>query len=376
MAIEMTFKLIKFGLLPAILAFGLVLSVEAVPYNSLPGWRTNTAKRLINLNELQTGGPSKDGIPPIYHPRFVSVSQAAKWLSPVEPVVSLTLDGRTRAYPLQILIWHEIVNDRFGDVPVIVTFCPLCYSVNVFDRRINGREYTFGTSGMLRYSNLVMYDHQTESLWQQVIGRALVGDMAGANLKAIPAQIISFEQFRTTYKNGLVLSRTTGHKRNYGRNPYAGYDDIRKSPFMYKGKADDRLRPMEKLVTVSLDNFSKAYPYSLTQSKYVINDEIAGESIVVFHIRGAVSALNRSQIATSREDGSTGVFHREVDGKILTFSYNGKDLVDDQTGSVWDITGKAVSGPLQGKTLIPVVHGDYFAFIWLVFKPETEIYLE
>ncbi len=376
MAIEMTFKLIKFGLLAAILAFGLVLSVEAVPYNSLPGWRTNTAKRLINLNELQTGGPSKDGIPPIYHPRFVSVSQAAKWLSPVEPVVSLTLDGRTRAYPLQILIWHEIVNDRFGDVPVIVTFCPLCYSVNVFDRRINGREYTFGTSGMLRYSNLVMYDHQTESLWQQVIGRALVGDMAGANLKAIPAQIISFEQFRTTYKNGLVLSRTTGHKRNYGRNPYAGYDDIRKSPFMYKGKADDRLRPMEKLVTVSVDNFSKAYPYSLTQSKYVINDEIAGESIVVFHIRGAVSALDRSQIATSREDGSTGVFHREVDGKILTFSYNGKDLVDDQTGSVWDITGKAVSGPLQGKTLIPVVHGDYFAFVWLVFKPETEIYLE
>ena len=376
MAIEMTFKLIKFGLLPAILAFGLVLSVEAVPYNSLPGWRTNTAKRLINLNELQTGGPSKDGIPPIYHPRFVSVSQAAKWLSPVEPVVSLTLDGRTRAYPLQILIWHEIVNDRFGDVPVIVTFCPLCYSVNVFDRRINGREYTFGTSGMLRYSNLVMYDHQTESLWQQVIGRALVGDMAGANLKAIPAQIISFEQFRTTYKNRLVLSRTTGHKRNYGRNPYAGYDDIRKSPFMYKGKADDRLRPMEKLVTVSVDNFSKAYPYSLTQSKYVINDEIAGESIVVFHIRGAVSALDRSQIATSREDGSTGVFHREVDGKILTFSYNGKDLVDDQTGSVWDITGKAVSGPLQGKTLIPVVHGDYFAFVWLVFKPETEIYLE
>ena len=376
MAIEMTFKLIKFGLLPAILAFRLVLSVEAAQSNSLPGWRTNTAKRLINLNELQSGGPSKDGIPPIYHPRFVSVSQAAKWLSPVEPVVSLTLDGRTRAYPLQILIWHEIVNDRFGDVPVIVTFCPLCYSVNVFDRRINGREYTFGTSGMLRYSNLVMYDHQTESLWQQVIGRALVGDMAGANLKAIPAQIISFEQFRTTYKNGLVLSRTTGHKRNYGRNPYAGYDDIHKSPFMYKGKADDRLRPMEKLVTVSVDNFSKAYPYSLTQSKYVINDEIAGESIVVFHIRGAVSAMDRAQIATSREDGSTGVFYREVDGKILTFSYNGEDLVDDQTDSVWDITGKAVSGPLQGKTLIPVVHGDYFAFVWLVFKPETEIYLE
>ena len=340
------------------------------PYErGLPGWNTNTAKRIIELHELVPGGPGKDGIPAIDNPRFVKSSIVARWLKPVEPVVSLVVNGMARAYPLQILIWHEIVNDRVGDVPIVVTFCPLCYSANVFDRRVKGREYSFGVSGMLRYSNLAMYDRQTESLWQQVTGTALVGDMVGSSLKAIPAQIISFGQFHAAYKDGLVLSRQTGYRRDYGRNPYVGYDDVRNRPFRYRGKVNGRLRPMEKLVAVSINNISKAYPYFVTWKKRVINDDVGGEPVVIFHDGGAVSALDRPEIVLSREDGSTGVFRREVAGQLLTFSRNYETFVDDQTGSVWDITGQAIQGELKGKKLSPVAHGDYFAFAWLVFKP-------
>ncbi|MHC4456226.1 MAG: DUF3179 domain-containing protein [Planctomycetota bacterium] len=375
-------------LLPALLVFDSVLSLayyapsydrprnRATVERRLPGWNTNTTKRTIQLDELTSGGPGKDGIPAIDNPRFIKPIMAEKWLKPVEPVISVVIKGNTRAYPLQILMWHEIVNDNIRDVPIVVTFCPLCYSANVFDRRLQGREYSFGVSGMLRHSDMVMYDRQTESLWQQFTGEAIVGDMVGSSLRAIPSQIISFEQFKNAYKTGLVLSRRTSFRRDYGRNPYAGYDDINNKPFMYKGKEDSRLKPMEKLVAVNINNISKAYPYSATRQKKVINDEVSGESIVVFHTQGAVSALDKPQIASSREDGSTGVFNRKVDNQILTFSHNSTALVDEQTTSTWDITGKAVSGPLKGKTLSPVAHGDYFAFAWLVFKPETEIYLE
>jgi hypothetical protein len=271
-------------------------------------------------------------------------------------------------------MWHEIVNDKVAGVPVAVTFCPLCYSANVFDRRVRGRSYNLGVSGMLRHSDMVMYDRETESLWQQISGEAIVGDMVGSQLKRIPAQIISFEQFRSAYKRGLVLSRETGFQRNYGQNPYVGYDDISNRPFKYRGKKDGRLMPMEKVVTVSIGDSNKAYPYSITRRLNVINDKIDDVPLAVFHADGAVSALDKGRISSSRRVGSTGVFDRRVDGRLLSFRYSDGRFYDEQTASAWDITGRAVQGPLEGKKLTRLVHGDYFAFAWLVFKPETEIY--
>jgi hypothetical protein len=340
----------------------------------LPGWNTNTAKRTVELGELESGGPGKDGIPAIDGPKFVEPDKAEQWLKAREPVISLVVDGRAKAYPLQILIWHEIVNDRIGDVPVMVTFCPLCYSAIVFERTVDGREYSFGTSGMLRHSNLVMYDRQTETLWQQLTGEAIVGDMVGSTLKSIAAQIISFKQFCSTYKDGLVLSRETGFRRNYGRNPYVGYDDISKRPFLFRGETDGRLPPMEKVVAVTINGQSNAYPYAVTRQRRVINDQVGGRQIVVLHADGAASALDRPKIAASREVGSTGVFDRRLGEQLLSFRYDEGKFHDEQTNSVWDITGRAVEGTLKGKQLTPVAHGDYFAFVWLVFKPETQIY--
>ena len=340
----------------------------------LPGWRTNTKKRIIELDELQSGGPGKNGIPSINRPKFVAADRARRWLKPVEPVISLSLNGRAKAYPLQILIWHEIVNDRVGETPVAVTFCPLCYSAIVFDRTIDGRAHSFGVSGMLRHSDMVMYDRQTETLWQQLSGQALVGDLVGKTLKQLPAQIISFEQFRKAYPEGLVLSRQTGFRRRYGENPYAGYDDINKSPFLFRGKTDGRLKPMEKVIALTIGDQSKAYPYSISRRLQVINDKVESEPLVVFHDQGAVSALDAPVIAHSKQAGSTGVFSRRLDDKLLTFTRQNSTFVDQQTKSTWNITGRAIAGPLKGKQLTPIPHGNYFAFAWLVFKTNTEIY--
>jgi hypothetical protein len=339
-----------------------------------PDWQTNFDKKTIDLGELMSGGPPKDGIPAIFIPKFENQSEASNWLDNKEPVIALEINREAKAYPLSILIWHEIANDKIGNVPVVVSFCPLCYSAIVYDRRVNGVEPYFGVSGLLRMSDLVMYDNVTESFWQQFTGEAIVGDMVGSKLDFIPAQIISFKQFKDAYPNGIVLSKDTGYERDYGRNPYVGYDDIDQSPFLYKEELDSRLPPNEKVIAIKEKGLLKAYPYSITLIEKVINDKIDEKHVVVFHGDGAVSALDESSIADSKEVGSTGVFDPIVNGKTLTFKYEDGFFIDNETGTRWNITGKAVDGELKGTQLKRIKHGDYFAFAWLAFRPETEIY--
>lgn len=339
-----------------------------------PGWRTNTAKHSVDLDEIVGGGPPKDGIPAINQPWFESVANARQWLRDNEPVIALELGGKARAYPLQILVWHEIVNDEIEGVPVAVSFCPLCYSALAFDRRLDDQTLLFGVSGLLRHSDMVMYDRQTESWWQQFTGEAIVGDLTGKRLRQLPAQIVGFAQFAAAHSEGLVLSRNTGYLRDYGRNPYVGYDSISASPILYRGKTDSRLRPMEKVVAIQLGDKAKAYPYSITRSRHVIADRVGSTDLVVFHAEGAASALESGRINESRDVGATGVFDPKVDDQYLHFNYAAGEFVDDETGSRWNILGQAISGPLRGKRLKPIVHGDYFAFAWLAFQTETEIF--
>lgn len=337
-------------------------------------WKTDWSRRSIELGELVSGGPPKDGIPSIDHPVFVSTAEADAWLEDREPVITLRKADEARAYPLQIMTYHEIVNDRVNGEPILVSFCPLCYSAVVFSRMVDGETLEFGVSGLLRHSDLVMFDRKTESLWQQVTGEAIVGTYTGTTLEFIPAQIISFEQFRESYPDGQVLSRQTGHERPYGRNPYVGYDSIDERPFLYDGPIDDRLPPMEKVVAVRIGDATKAYPHRVTGEERVIHDQVADRPLVVFHADGAVSALEADRIASSREIGSTGVFERRVNGRILHFDYKGGEFVDRETGSRWTITGEAVAGPLKGERLTPIDYGDYFSFAWFAFRPDTELY--
>ena len=337
-------------------------------------WNTNWNRHIIEYDELLSGGPSRDGIPSIDEPKFIGSDEAAGWLADNEPVISLEIDGDARAYPLQIVTWHEIVNDTVADVPVIVTFCPLCNSAITFDRRVDGQVYEFGTSGLLRNSDLVMYDRTTESLWQQLTGEAIVGDQVGSQLDFLSSSIVSFADFRQAYPEGVVLSRDTGNPRDYGRNPYAGYDTIGSSPFLFDGEKDDRLPAMERVVTVALADADVAYPLSLLSEVGVINDTQTGQDLAVFHADGTSSALGAGTIAEADDIGATGVFDPNLEGQKLTFLLEDGKIVDEQTGTTWSVLGQAIDGPLAGKSLTPIVHGDHFWFAWAAFKPDTIIF--
>src|SRR5712692_8697816 len=341
---------------------------------STSSWKTNFRNARIPLSELESGGPPRDGIPPIDQPKFLSPADAGAWLKDQEPVVAFEVSADVRAYPLQILIWHEIVDDEVGGVPVAITFCPLCNTAIAFDRRVDRQTLRFGTTGNLRRSDLVMWsDDPGETWWQQITGEALVGDLVGHQLTMLPAEIVSFADFKADYPNGLVLSRDTGNPRGYGNNPYVGYDNINSGPFLYSGRNDGRLPPMERVVTVELNGVTVAYPFSRLIHSPVVNDVVGGTPIVVLHQGGALSALDGPVIAASRDVGAAAAFERGVDDRVLTFSLRGDQFIDDQTNSTWDILGRAVAGLHVGDRLRPLVSANHFWFAWAVFKPETRI---
>ena len=338
-------------------------------------WRTDFSRHTVPLDEIVPGGPPKDGIPSLDDPAFESVEEADRWLEEREPVIVVEQAGDARAYPYRILIWHEIVNDVVGGRPLVVTFCPLCNTALAFDRGHRGRVLDFGTTGRLRHSDLVMYDRQTESWWQQATGEAIVGQLAGDTLEPVAAQTLRWGDFRAGHPGGLVLSRETGFDRPYGRNPYAGYDrGPGPLPSFFSRDADDRLPAMERVAAVRLGERSVAYPFGELRERRVVNDTVGGTPLVVFWAPGTASALDEGTVAAGRDIGSSGVFRRVVDGRVLTFEAAGdRGFVDRETGSRWDLAGRAVDGPLQGARLSPIPHGDYFWFAWAAFRPETRI---
>jgi len=361
--------------LAALTVLGHALASESLVAYWKGEWpRTDFAKRTVKLEEIESGGPPKDGIPPIDRPRFDSVAFAGKWLDPREPVIAVEIAGQARAYPLSILIWHEIANDRLGETPIAVTFCPLCNASIVFDRRVGGKELDFGTTGKLRLSDLVMYDRQTQSWWQQFTGTGIVGRHAGTKLRTIPSQIIAFGDFRATHPQGQVLSRATGHTRPYGNNPYRGYDHIDQSPFLLTQAPDARLPPMERVINVSAKGIHRIYPFAAFEREPVINDSVAGEPVVIISKEGTLSVLDTYQIAAARHIPSATAFSRRLEGRTLDFGLRGGKVFDRQTDSEWSLLGRAVAGPLAGHKLEPLDSGVHFAFAWLAFNPKTEIY--
>ncbi len=335
--------------------------------------KTDFARRTVELAEIQSGGPPKDGIPAIDRPRFVSPDAAKTWLKAKEPVIALRLGGERRAYPLQILMFHEIANDEVAGQPVAVTFCPLCNASIVFERRVDGRVLDFGTTGRLRKSDLVMYDRQTESWWQQFNGTGIVGRYAGTKLKVLPSEIVAFEDFAAAYPGGKVLSRETGYSRPYGRNPYRGYDRIDQSPFLFSDPVDKRLPPMERVLSVAAGGKQRIYPFAVLDKASVISAELAGFPYVVLVKGGTASPLDAERIAEGRAIPAATAFDRRLDGRVLEFRSRSGKTIDTATGSEWNLFGEAVAGPLRGKQLVSMESGVHFAFAWLAFNPASEI---
>ncbi len=290
--------------------------------------RTEFARATVPLSEIRDGGPPRDGIPPIDRPLFVP-AEHPPGLDDREPVIGFGVEGDLRAYPLRYLMWHEIVNDVVGEVPVAVTYCPLCNTGIVFDRRVEGRTLSFGTTGKLRRSDLVMYDRQTESWWQQYTGEAIVGALAGAKLAMLPARLESWAEFRERAPEGKVLVPENRRLRPYGLNPYPGYDSGR-MPLLWDGPLPEGMAPLARVVVVG----EEAWSFDRLRERGRIE---MGELVLSWH-PGQLSALDASRILESREVGSVRVQRRHATG------------------------------------LEDVVHFVTFAFVFKAFTPEGRIH--
>ncbi len=336
---------------------------------------------LIDPDEVIPGGPPPDGIPPIDEPKFVPAAEA-EFLAAREPVLALEVNGDARAYPLRIMIWHEIVNDEVGGVPVAVTYCPLCNTGIAYRRPVvEGRLLDFGTSGMLYRSNLVMYDRQTGSLWPQVLGQAAIGPLTGTELEFLPVQVLAFADWRAAHADGLVLSTDTGVSRPYGVNPYEGYDDPLSAPFLFAGDLDPRLPPKERVLAVVVGGEQVAIPYRAFRERAVagwsvVELRLAGTPVVAFWKEGTLSALDAGRIPESRDVGATGAFSPVVEGRRLTFVVGPEGITDRETGSRWSILGVAEEGPLAGTRLERVLAVEHFWFDWAAFFPGGRVFGE
>lgn len=343
-------------------------------------WPTDWTRRTVkDWTEFLAGLPGpdpRDGIPPIDAPSFESVQAASQWLEPQEPGALVVLDDEARFYPLSMLTRHEIVNDAFGDVPVAVTYCPLCNTALTFDRRIDDKVLRLGVSGLLRNSDLVMWDSATTSLWQQVTGEALVGEYAGSRLEVIPTAIVSFGQFAERYPDGRSLAAESRFDRgSYGFNPYRGYSSSER-PFLFAGEIDDALPALSRVVGVEGDGAYRSYPFELLADRRVINDDVGGSPIVVFWGGDTTDALDRGSIADSRSVGTGIAFDPVVDDRRLVFEPGPADstFVDLKTGSTWTVLGHAVAGDLAGSQLQMLPHRNEFWFVWQAFFGADTVY--
>lgn len=346
-------------------------------------WRTDTTKSEIDLSELTIVLP-RGSFPVLNSPKFTGKLEGLTSFFPKEPVIAVEINGRAKAYPLNMLSTHEIANDTLQDLPILITFCPLCNSGIVYDRRLNfkGEQYflEFEVSGMLRKSDMVMADRQTESWWQQLMGRAIVGELAGAQLTIVPSIVISVEDFFTRYPDGKILSKNTGIKNaesSYGINYYKNYDRPDGKPydrFFDPDQIDKRLPAMERVIDIRSDETFKIYPFSIIAEKGVLNDEFNSKHVVLFHQPGTISVLDEKDISKSNDIGSVTAFSSIIDGRVLTFRKVAKIFMDNETNSTWDITGRCIEGALAGRQLLIERHGIHFAFAWLAFHPDTEIY--
>jgi len=290
------------GMMGHVLATALALSlatssaVRAQDGGLARAWSKTDFDRVgIDLGEVLSGGPGKDGIPALTAPAFLAVAEETG-LTPREPVMTYVPDrGRARAYPIRYLMWHEIVNDVVDDRPIAVTFCPLCNTGMVFDARVDGETLEFGVSGLLRNSDMIMYDRQTESWWQQALGEAIVGTHLGQQLEQLPAWMESWDTFRTAHPDGLVMAEPDA-PRDYGLNPYKGYDTSAR-PFLYAGEDPPHgIDPLARVLRVG----DRAWPLE----RIARLGRIEEADVVISWTEGQASALDTADIGSGRDVGN------------------------------------------------------------------------
>jgi hypothetical protein len=313
---------------------------------------------------IQSGGPPKDGIPPIDRPKYVSADDAEKFLKSNEIVFGLDYQGMVKAYPQKILVWHEIVNDEVKGEKLAITYCPLTGSAVAFrGRSWEGAMLTFGTSGKLINSNLLMYDRQTDSQWPQILGIAIDGKHKGAVFEEIPLAWTRWSRWRRRYPETLVLSTDTGYFRSYGKDPYGSYDQSGTyydsgAPFFPVMAKDDRHAPKEVVVGVKANGRQMALHKQTLRSKKLANTKLGGVPLAAFY---------------DPDLDVVRVFVRRLKDKTINFSFEKGRIVDDLTGSSWTAEGRSVEGKTAGTQLKQQASYDVMWFGWYAFFPETHV---
>ncbi len=358
----------------AVAAADVVATGDELPSYIRRGWRTDFSRLTVPAGEIVAAGKPRDGIAAIDAPRFVGTADARHILDD-EPVVVVEMAGDARAYPLGVMMRREVVNDVVGGIAVAVTYCPLCNSAVAFRREVDGRTLDFGVTGNLRFSDLVMWDRQTESWWQQIGGEAIAGELAGRRLEVVPAAVVAWRDFRRAHPNGKALVGDADSGIYQGAAAYAGYDGDWGYPHMLGQAPDLRLASMERVLGLDVNGRAVAYPFGRLAEARVVNDVVGGESVVVFYEPGALSAFAGADGGARRVVGAATAYYASVGGMALTFELRDDGrVVDAQTGSEWGVMGRAVSGELAGESLRMVAHGTYFWFAWAAFYPGTEIW--
>lgn len=348
--------------------------------SAVGNWTTNWNRRTIDLNELVLGLPASDPrdlIRPLDFPAYESAAEADEWVVDDEIGVLFEIGGVARFYPLRILTAHEVVNDEVGGIPFALTYCPLCNTAAAFDRRVQGEVLRFGVSGLLRKSDLVMWDDVTVSLWQQITGEGIVGEFAGTQLEFLPTATVTWADFKAIHADGEVLSRDTGFGLNYGSNGYVGYtSQSGPSGRFFSDEVDPRFAPLERVVGVRVDGTTKAYPFSVLSESPVVNDELAGTPITVWWAdTGATDNFDSLQPGEGQEIGTGIAFLSTVGDQVLTFGPAGVDtFVDAETGTTWTLFGEGIEGPLAGIQLEIALHQNEFWFAWAAFNEGSPVH--
>lgn len=343
----------------------------------LEDYNSRSSHTLAEEYKLVETGLPPEGIPSIDKPKFVNVREAIKWLAEREPVMLLKYRGEERGYPLQLMIWHEIVNDYFKNDPILLTFSAVSNSPAAYRRQVKGRTLYFGTSGKFSCGATAIYDRQTGSLWQQFTGECIKGKFEGVKLESLPLSLISFRDFMESYPERKVLSRETGYQRKYGWSPYVGYGRADDPPYFYQGRIDQRLLPKERIIGIPNQEEAVAYPYSLLRQqgmRGVIQEKVKKGPLVIFYSRGMNSVVDTASIRYSRDAGTAVALSPLKGGDELEFYPAKEGFKDTNTESVWSITGRCLDGYYKGEELQPFKHLSSFWFAWALHYPHTKIY--
>ncbi|MBI3413039.1 MAG: DUF3179 domain-containing protein [Candidatus Aenigmarchaeota archaeon] len=317
-----------------------------------------SVKSLVNISEISTPLP-EGAIPEINNPKFITAGSAT-YPEDKDLVAGMAYNGVTKAYPVKMLNLHEVVNDNFSGKPVSMTYCVLCRTPIAYEGRISGKKATFRVTGLLYNANDLLVDIETRSYWQQITGEAVVGDAIGKNLTKIPTEMTTWALWKAKYPDTLVMSSDTGFDRDYGTDPYGGYEESDKTWYFPK-KEDGRLFVKDIIYGVAFNEGSKAYPKSNVTSDGVINDQIGKNKLLIMH---------DSDLDTVK------VFDRVLRGTELNFETVDGKIVDMKTKSSWNYEGVAVDGPLKTEKLKRIDATHSFWYVWAGFYPQTSVYKE